>query len=131
MNDQALELTVSLQDEEADADRLEQHTIQLRKEISELDVAAVDMARASQMPPRAKGDPATITGIIVSLASAGVFAGLFELLKAWTLRRQGRTITLKAKTGSRQLELVYSPDGTSPEEMVEFTAKIMEVLKQR
>ncbi|MDY7075884.1 MAG: hypothetical protein SXV54_03065, partial [Chloroflexota bacterium] len=60
----------------------------------------------------------------------GVFTGLIELLKSWALRREGRTVTLKAKSGDQEVELAYSPAETSPEEMTQFINTIMSTLQQ-
>ncbi|MBU0703540.1 MAG: hypothetical protein KKC18_06705 [Chloroflexi bacterium] len=88
------------------------------------------MARGSELPLGAKGDPITVGGIVVALASAGVFTGLVELLKSWALRREGRTVNLKARVGDREIELAYSPAETSPEEMTRFINTIMGSLQQ-
>ena len=75
-------------------------------------------------------DAVTVGNILVALASAGVFTGLIKLLKSWALRREGRTVTLKAKVGDREVELAYSPAETSPEEMTQFVNTIMGALQQ-
>jgi len=130
MPEKALDLNISLQDISADQEELDRLTHQLRDEIGGLDVQAIELARSTQLPPGAKGDPITIGSIVVALASAGVFTGLVELLKSWALRREGRTITLKAKVGEREVELAYSPTETSPEEMTRFVNTIMGTLQQ-
>ena len=129
MPDQPFDLNISLQDN-VDDDELDRLTRQLlRNEIGELDVASARLAPGPPMPG-AKGDPITIGSIVVALASAGVFTGLIELLKSWALRREGRTVTLKAKVGDREVELAYSPSETSPEEMTQFVNTIMGTLRQ-
>jgi len=133
MGEQVFDLTISLQDDAAsltDKEELDRLTRQLRDEIDELDVEAVGLARGAELPPGAKGDPIAIGSIVVALASAGVFTGLIELLKSWALRREGRTVTLKAKLGDREVELAYSPAETSPEEMTRFVNTIMSTLQQ-
>ena len=94
-----------------------------------LEAEAARLARGTP-EPGAKGDPITVGGIVVALASAGVFTGLVELLKSWALRREGRTVTLKAKAGDQEVELTYSPAETSPEEMTQFVNTIMGTLRQ-
>jgi hypothetical protein len=128
MHEQMLDLTISLQDE-VDDEELDRLTRQLRDEIDELDVEAVELAPGTELPPGAKGDPITIGSIVVALASAGVFTGLIELLKSWALRREGRTITLKAKVGEREVEMSYSPTETSPQEMTRFANTMLGMLE--
>ena len=129
MREPMLDLTISLRDE-VDDEELDRLTRQLRDEIDELDVEAVGLAPGIELPPGAKGDPITIGSLVVALASAGVFTGLIELLKSWALRREGRTVTLKARAGDREVELAYSPAETSPEEMTRFVSAILDTLRQ-
>lgn len=129
MREQVLDLTISLRDEVDDGE-LDRLTRQLRDEIADLDVEEVGLAPGTELPPGAKGEPITMTigSIVVALASAGVFTGLIELLKSWALRREGRTITVKAKVGEREVEMTYSPAETSPEEMTRFANTILGML---
>jgi hypothetical protein len=129
MPEQALDLIVALSDD-VDEDELERLTLQLREEIAELDVESVGLVPGAEAPRGAKGDPITIGSLIVSLASAGVFTGLIELVKAWALRREGRTVTFKAKLPDREVDLTYSPAGTSPEEMSRFANAIVSTLQR-
>jgi len=129
MREPMLDLTISLRDEVDDVE-LDRLTRQLRDEIDELDVEAVGLAPGDTLPPGVKGDPITIGSIVVALASAGVFTGLIELLKSWALRREGRTVTLKARVGDREVELAYSPAETSPEKMTQFVNAVLGTLRQ-
>ncbi|MCP4538118.1 MAG: hypothetical protein GY832_13335 [Chloroflexi bacterium] len=128
MPDQSFDLNISLQDN-VDKEELDRLTRRLRDEIDELDVEAARLARGTP-EPGSKGDAITVGSIVVALASAGVFTGLVELLKSWALRREGRTVTLKAKVGDREVEMTYSPAETSPEEMTRFVTKIVGTLQQ-
>lgn len=130
MSEELLDLTISLQDR-VDQDELDRLTRQLCNEINELDVEDVYLAKGSELPVGAKGDPITVGSIVVALASAGVFTGLVELIKSWALRREGRTITVRAKVGEREVELAYSPAETSPEEMIQFVDTVMGTLQKR
>ena len=130
MSEELLDLTISLQDQ-VDQDELDRLTRQLCDEINELDVEDARLAKGSELPVGAKGDPITVGSIVVALASAGVFTGLVELIKSWALRREGRTITVRAKVGEREVELAYSPAETSPEEMIKFVDTVMGTLQKR
>jgi hypothetical protein len=129
MRERVLDLTISLGDEVDDGE-LDRLTRQLRDEIANLDVEEVGLAPGTELPPGAKGEPITIGSIVVALASAGVFTGLIELLKSWALRREGRTIAVKAKVGEREVEMTYSPAETSPEEMTRFANTILGMLEK-
>jgi hypothetical protein len=125
---QPLDLTIVLGDE-VDDEEMDQLTRQLRDEIAELGVEGVRLAPGTALPPRAKGDPITIGSIIVTLASTGVFTGLIGLLKAWLVRREGRTVKFKAKVQGQEVELSYSPGSTPPEEMSRFVSAIVSTLQ--
>lgn len=57
---------------EVDAKELEEVTRQLRNELLELDVEAVDLALAGEVPERAKaGDPIAWGTLLVTLAASG------------------------------------------------------------
>ena len=129
MRERVLDLTISLRDEVDDGE-LDRLTRQLRDEIADLDVEEVGLAPGTELPLGAKGEPITIGSIVVALASAGVFTGLIELLKSWALRREGRTITVKAKVGEREVEMTYSPTETSSEEMTRFANTILGMLEK-
>jgi len=129
MPQQPLDLTVSLGDK-VDDEELDQLTRQLRDEIAGMEVEKVALAPGEVVPQGAKGGPITIGSLIVSLASAGVFTGLINLLKSWVHRRQGRTVTVKAKVHGQELELSYVPERTSPKEMSRFVSTIVTELQQ-
>lgn len=125
-----LHLHIILEDN-VDQDALDDLTRQLRDEIVQLDVQSADLGRSGTSPPGAKGDPITVGGIVVALASAGVFTALVELLKSWALRREGRMITIKAESIGQKVELTFSPAETSPEEMTHFVQNILQTLERR
>lgn len=123
----SLDLTVSLHDESA-PDDLDHLTRQLRDELVALEVESVRAASDATTPTGAKGEPITVGSLIVSLASAGVFTAVIELLKSWALRREGRKVTLKAKAGDRAIELTYCPAETSPRAMAQFAENVLTAL---
>jgi hypothetical protein len=106
-------------------------TRNLRDEIAELGVERVGLARGSDLPPGAKGDPITVGTIIVSLASTGVLTALIELVKSWALRREGRTVKFKAKVEDREVEFTYTPEGTTPEAMGQFARTIVTAMQPK
>ena len=130
MPENLLDVTLSLQDQ-VDQEELDRLTRKLRDEINDLDVEHAHLAKGPELPPGAKGDPITIGSIVVALASAGVFTGLIELIKSWALRLEGRTVTIRATAGDREVELAYSPTETSPEEMTQFVDAILGTLQKR
>ena len=129
MPQQPLDFAISLGDQ-VDDEELDQLTRRLRDEIADLGVEQVKLAPGGTLPAGAKGEPITIGSLIVSLASAGVFTGLIDLLKSWVHRGEGRTVTVKAKVRGQELEMSYNPSGMSPKEMSRFASTIVSALQQ-
>jgi hypothetical protein len=127
---EAITLTIAPHDE-VDTTELDSLTRSLRDEIAALDVDSAELERGANLPTGAKGDPLTVGSLVVSLASAGVFGALIELLKSWALRREGRSVTIKAEVDGRKLEMTFSPEAVSKEEMVSFAEKVMTTLKKK
>lgn len=82
---------------EVDVEELEELTRQLRQELLELDVEAVDLVRAGEAPERAKaGDIVTWGMLLVTLAApGGVLTTLINVLQAWLTHDERRSVTLE------------------------------------
>jgi hypothetical protein len=84
-------------DPEADAERLEQLTAGLRRELEELDVEAVEPARAGLAPEGARGGELVELGtLLVSLGSAPAIAGgLVAALRSWLGYKSSREVEVE------------------------------------
>ncbi len=131
MNPRPMELAVTLDaGPEADDQELDRLARQLHGEIEQLHVESVSLKSGGAAPPGTMaGEEITIGSLIVSLASAGVFTALIEMLKGWALRKEGRTIKIKAQVEGRSIEVEYSPTATSQEDMTRFVESIIRTLK--
>ena len=67
---------------------------QLRNDILELDVDSVEPVRSGTAPAGAKGDPAALGALAVTLAPA-MLTSLFALLQVWLSRRDTSSITVE------------------------------------
>jgi len=67
---------------EAEDEEQAQLAQRLRKDIRELDVDAVEWVHAGEAPVGAKGDPAALGALAVTLAPA-VIAPLMSMLSSW------------------------------------------------
>ena len=93
---------------EADVEDLEGLTRQLRTELLELDVEAVDLVRAGEMPAKAKaGDPITWGMLLLTFVSGGGLAALIGLLQAWLTRHGQSSVTVKI--GDDELTVTGNP----------------------
>jgi hypothetical protein len=75
---------------------------QLRRELLELDVDAVDRAR-DPAQPGARGGGELTDVLIVTLSNSTAVVAMIGVLKAWLTRKQGRRI--KVTIGDKSLEL--------------------------
>ena len=128
MSHAPLGLTITLRDEVGD-EELDQLTRQLRDAIDELGVEEVRLAPGTGLPVGAKGDSVTLGSLVVTLASAGVFTGLVEVLKSWVLNRGGRTAHIKVKIEGQEIELDF-PQPSDSHDVVRSVESLVEKLKK-
>ena len=98
MSDQTTRLVLNIvPGPEDDTEQLEVLTQQLREELIELDVEAVDFINVRERHPRVKsGDPFTWGMLVVTLAaSGGVLTKLIDMLQSWLTRSDSRSLSLE------------------------------------
>jgi hypothetical protein len=80
----------------ADADELEELTLLLRRELLELDLESVDLARGGEAPPGARAVGVLSIGTLaVTLAHVpGLLAAVVELVQVWLSGHGGRSVKL-------------------------------------
>jgi len=117
MTEHTTELLIELSLEGDDAAELDELTRQLRSEVAELDVDAVEQVSAGAAPPGTKAvDLAAIGQMAVTLAPA-VIPPLFDLLKSWVERKPSTPVKIRVKVGKRTAQIEYDPTRTSPKEL--------------
>ncbi|HEX6932891.1 MAG TPA: hypothetical protein VF162_12155 [Streptosporangiaceae bacterium] len=101
---------------DADAEAVADATRQLRRELLELDVDAVDMPRMDTPPPGSRGaDVAALGALVVTIAQTPLLGSVVDTVQSWLARsRQG---TIKLELGGDVLELT----GVSSEEQRRLT----------
>lgn len=96
MTDQPIQLKLTLDaGPEADVEELAELTQQLRRELLDLEVEAVDVINSGDAPAGAKGDPITWGVLGLTFVSGGGLVALINLLQAWLIRHGPSTVTLK------------------------------------
>ena len=97
MTNSAAQLLVSIDaGSGADDQEVEKLGRQLREELLELDVDAVDHVRSGSAPVGTKGDPVTLGALIVTLAaSGGVLTTLIGAVQSWITRHERGAVTLE------------------------------------
>lgn len=97
MSDELLRIMLQVRDaQEASAQELESRTIELRRELLELDVEAVEPASRGEPPPGARAiDVAQVGMLVVTIAnSASAILGLITAVHAWQQRNRRHDIRL-------------------------------------
>lgn len=75
-------------------------------------------------------DPATIGTIIVSLASAGVFTALIQLVQTWMNGKKNvNRAQIKVQIGDNLVEFDYSPGSVKNEELLKFVRTIVDEIE--
>lgn len=87
-----------------DAEEIAEATLQLRRELLELDVVAVEVPSAGEPPPGSRAiDVAALGVLLVHLADPDMLAGVVAAVRSWLSRSSKRSI--KMELGGDVLEL--------------------------
>jgi hypothetical protein len=80
----------------ADAEEVAASTEQLRRELLDLDVEAVEQPAAGPPPPGAKGvELAALGTLVVTLAKSQLLSGVVVAVRSWLAGQQQRSIKLE------------------------------------
>ena len=120
---------------EADNDRIDSMTRQLRDEIRELEVQSVELVKGPGASEGARaGEVAAIGELAVALIP-GVLPPLIGLLRGWLDRHDTPKLTpsvrIKTQVRGRSVELEYSPGTMSAGELKEVTDTLMASLERK
>jgi hypothetical protein len=89
---------------DGDAEEVAQATLQLRRELLDLDVEAVEIPGAGEPPPGSRGvDVAAIGALVVNLADSQLLAAVVAAVRSWLAGSSRRSI--KLELGGDALEL--------------------------
>jgi len=88
----------------ADAEEVTEATLQLRRELLELDVEAVEIPRAGEPPPGSRAvDLAALGTLVVTVAQSQLLASVVAAVQSWLSSSHRRSIRLEL--GGDVLEL--------------------------
>ena len=89
---------------DADAEDVAEATLQLRRELLDLDVDAVEVPRAGEPPPGTRAvDLGALGALVVTLAQSQLLTAVVAAVQSWLSRSQRRSIRLEL--GGDVLEL--------------------------
>jgi hypothetical protein len=101
------ELRLLLDEDGADAERVDVLTGHLRRELAQLDVERVSPLHAGEAPPGTRGlDVAAVGGLLVVLGqSATALTAVVAAIRGWLARSPGPARTVRVELGGDVLEL--------------------------
>jgi hypothetical protein len=114
--------------EDSDAEELDRLTRQLQAEIQELDVESVELVKDQTAPEGTKTIDAVTLGALAVAVLPTVVPKLIDLLQSWIMRGEGRAVKIKTQVGDRSVELEYSPQAVSSDELKGLVDKLSEAL---
>ncbi len=101
------DLRLFLEEDGADAERIDQLTDYLRRELGRLDVDDVRRLTSGEAPPGSRGfDVAAVGGLLVTLGhSAQGLTTVLTAIRGWLARSPGPVRTVRVELGGDVLEL--------------------------
>jgi hypothetical protein len=81
---------------DGDGEEVAEATLQLRRELLDLDVEAVELVRAGEPPPGTRAvELAALGALVVTVAKSQVLAGVVAAVRSWLAGRPQRSIKLE------------------------------------
>jgi hypothetical protein len=106
MTPSKVQLDLTVTEADADAERLDELTRYLLRDLRDLGAESVERRSGGPTPEGAKGDPLTL-GALALVAVPSFLPKLVEFLQAWSLRGESRTVKIKTPAG---LEVEFTPE---------------------
>ena len=108
MEDQPVTLSINLAGPDDDAEEVAEATLQLRRELLDLDIEAVDMPPAGEPPPGTRAAELVAFGVLmVTVAETQLLPSVVAVVRSWLSRSRQRSIRLEL--GGDVLELTGLP----------------------
>jgi len=115
---ESADLLISLSIDDGDPSELDELTRQLRSEIGELNVDAVENVSAGETPEGTKAVEWVELGNFVVTLAPVVVGPLFEVLKSYIERKPSVPVKIKVRVGkTTTAEIEYDPIRTSAEDL--------------
>ena len=129
MSEIPAELFIELELDGGNDAELDEFTRQLKTEVEELNVDAVEAVTVGSAPDGTKAvDMQVIGQMAVSLAPT-IIPPLFELLKSWVERKPSTPVKIRVKVGKRSALIEYDPTKTSAQELEVLVKTLSRSLK--
>ena len=94
-----------------DAEEVAKATLQLRRELLELDVEAIDQPPAGDPPPGTRGvELAALGTLVVTLGQSQLLAPVVAVIRSWLAGQQQRSIKLEIEGDTLELTGISSKE---------------------
>lgn len=111
MTDRAAQLTLRIDDEDADPEELADLTAHLRHELLDLDVEAVESPRLAEPPPGSRAvDLVALGTLVVTFAKSELLAAVVTAVRAWLVGSQQRSVKVTLDGDMLELTGLSSKD---------------------
>ena len=130
MSENPAELLIELSVDNGDPAELDELTRQLRTEIEELNIDAVEQVSAGVAPEGTKAVDLTAIGQMAVTLAPAIVPPLFDLLKSWVERKPSTPVRIKVKVGKRTAQIEYDPTRTSAKDLEELIKALNKSVKK-
>ena len=119
MSKNPAELFIELSIEGGDGDpaELDELTRQLRAEVEELNVDAVEEVSAGAAPRGTKAADLSAIGQLAVTLAPTIVPPLFELLRSWVERKPSTPVKVTVRVGKKTTQIEYDPTHTSAKDL--------------
>jgi hypothetical protein len=122
MSSPEVQLNLTIAENGADDERLDNLTVQLMGDLKELDLESIERPVGTDMKKGAKGDPFTL-GALILVAVPAVLPPLIGFLESWAVER--RKVSIEAPNG---VKLEFVPEKRfSQAELLAFVERVSQI----
>ena len=106
--------------DDGDSEEIDRLTYHLLREIRELEVESAELVTAGAAPKGTRSAEIVTIGALAVAVLPTVLPKLIEVLQAWIMRGQGRTVKFKGRLGIGEIEI----EGATPAELKALLAAL-------
>ena len=129
MSEIPAELLIELELDGGNDAELDEFTRQLKTEVEELNVDAVEAVTVGSAPDGTKAVDMQVIGQMAITLAPTIIPPLFELLKSWVERKPSTPVKIRVKVGKRSALIEYDPTKTSAQELEVLVKTLSRSLK--
>jgi len=129
MSEIPAELLIELELDGGNDAELDEFTRQLKTEVEELNVDAVEAVTVGSAPDGTKAVDMQVIGQMAITLAPTIIPPLFELLKSWVERKPSTPVKIRVKIGKRSALIEYDPTKTSAQELEVLVKTLSRSLK--